>query len=327
MFDGLAKIQNNRPVVSLFEPPKPPVGVGIHTPGHGPTLDYRGRDQAALLKWLHSCDFCRKFVKPYVRNERCAPCIVWESGTSFVRVRLDHELVKFRGRTEHGKLLFSHQLLTALQTLHSEAPPCTMQTEGQQIFPGKAYMARCVLTRIGLLLFTAASCAQQSTKPDLQITAAVTAKGLDNAEVSVQLHNRSEHAIRIPVRGFLCADMPGWISAHLKFTAPADQSRSEAESGSRGCGISVGVAEESDVVGEAALWKLLAPGESLEIRDEFAKLIPGSIQPGTYTFRVVYNGEDLTQDQQRKLAAAGISTPFGKLESNELVFKIGRDHR
>jgi len=81
------------------------------------------------------------------------------------------------------------------------------------------------------------------------------------------------------------------------------------------------------VVGAAALWKLLAPGESLEIRDEFAKLIPGSIQPGTYTFRVVYNGEDLTQDQQRKLAAAGISTPFGKLESNELVFKIGRDHR
>jgi hypothetical protein len=159
-------------------------------------------------------------------------------------------------------------------------------------------------------------------KPDLQIIAAVTARSSDNAELSVRLRNQSEHALRLPVRGFICSDKPGWISAHFEFTAPADQSRSEMESGSQGCGISVGEPAEFDIVDAARMWKLLLPGESLEIHGQFSNLIPGSLKRGSYTFRAVYSGKDATEHQQEKLTAAGISTPLGRYESNEVVLNI-----
>jgi hypothetical protein len=164
--------------------------------------------------------------------------------------------------------------------------------------------------------------AEELPKPDLQIIAAVTAKRLDNAELSVRLRNQSDHALRLPVRGFICHEKPGWISVRFKFTAPADQSRSELESGSRGCGVSIGEPVEFDIVDAAMMWKLLLPGESLEIHGQFSNLIPGSLKRGIYTFRAVYSGKDATEDQQEKLTAAGISTPLGRYQSNEVVLNI-----
>ena len=93
-------------------------------------------------------------------------------------------------------------------------------------------MAHRVLAIMGILSLTCISLAQQATKlghsskrPDLQLIAAVTSNEPDDAQLSVRLLNRSDHALRIPVRGFICTDMPGWISAHYIFTAPANQSR------------------------------------------------------------------------------------------------------
>jgi hypothetical protein len=182
-------------------------------------------------------------------------------------------------------------------------------------------MTRLVLAIVGLVLLTSTSLAQQSQKPDLQIIASVSSKETENAELSVRLLNRSDHALRIPVRGFMCADLPGWISVHFKFT-PADQSKTEREAGPRGCGISFGSPVDFDIVAEAARWKLLLPGESLEIHDEFSKVFAGSIKRGTYNFRAVYSGKDVTEDQQRKLTAAGVAMPLGQYESNEVVLKI-----
>src|SRR5580704_4003614 len=125
---------------------------------------------------------------------------------------------------------------------------------GGDIASGRIDMAHRVLAIMGILLLTCNSSAQQATKlghrstrPDLQLIAAVTSNEPDDAQLSVRLLNRSNHALRIPVRGFICTDMPGWISAHYTFTPPADQSEYEMESGSRGCGISVGTPAELDV--------------------------------------------------------------------------------
>jgi hypothetical protein len=191
-----------------------------------------------------------------------------------------------------------------------------------------------LLKIVGILSLAWVSWAQQatkidhrSTKPDLQLIAAVTSNEPDDAQLSVRLLNRSDHALRIPVRGFLCADLPGWISAHYTFTAPANQSRYEMESGTRGCGISVGGPAEFDIVSAAAMWKLLQPGESLDFQDNFSKVIPGSIKRGRYSARAVYSGPDLTGDQQRKLTAAGIHTTLGRYESNQVVMNIGQPRR
>jgi hypothetical protein len=195
-------------------------------------------------------------------------------------------------------------------------------------------MAYRVLAIMGVLSLTCISLAQQATKPghrskkpDLQLIAAVTSNEPDDAQLSVRLLNRSDHALRIPVRGFICTDMPGWISAHYIFTAPANQSRYEMESGSRGCGISVGTPAEFDIVSAAAMWKLLQPGESLDFQDRFSKVIPGSLKRGRYSFRTVYSGPDLTDDEQRKLAAAGIYTTLGRYESNEVVMNMEQPRR
>lgn len=184
---------------------------------------------------------------------------------------------------------------------------------------------------MGILSLTCISLAQQategghrSTKLDLQLIAAVTSNEPDDAQLSVRLLNRSDHALRIPVRGFICTDMSGWISAHYTFTAPANQSRYEMESGSRGCGISVGRPAEFDIVGAAAMWKLLQPGEAIDFQDKFSKVIPGSIKRGRYSFRAVYSGPDLTDGAQRKLTAGGIYTTLGRFESNEVVINIER---
>jgi hypothetical protein len=141
------------------------------------------------------------------------------------------------------------------------------------------------------------------------------------------LLNRSDHALRLPVRGFICADMPGWISVHVRFTAPADQSKPEKKPSRPGCGIDVGEPAEFDLVAASAMWKLLLPGDSLEIHDEFSKVFPGSIKRGSYRFRAVYSGKDVTEDQRRKLATAGIATPLGKYESNGVVLNIGEANR
>lgn len=195
-------------------------------------------------------------------------------------------------------------------------------------------MAHRVLAIMGILSLTCISWAQQAAKPghgstklDLQLIAAVTSNEPDDAQLSVRLLNRSVHALRIPVRGFICADMPGWISAHYTFTPPANQSRYEMESGSRGCGISVGTPAEFDIVSAAAMWKLLQPGESLDFQDRFSKVIPGSLKRGRYSFRTVYIGPDLTDDEQRKLAAAGIYTTLGRYESNEVVMNMEQPRR
>ena len=100
-------------------------------------------------------------------------------------------------------------------------------------------MAHRVLAIMGILSLTCISLAQRATKPDLQLIAAVASSEQGDAQLSVRLLNRSDHALRIPVRGFVCADMPGWISAHYTFTPPANQSGYEMQSGSRGCGVSV----------------------------------------------------------------------------------------
>jgi hypothetical protein len=174
---------------------------------------------------------------------------------------------------------------------------------------------------------TCISFAQQAAKPDLQLIAAVTSNEPEDAQLNVRLLNRSDHALRIPVRGFICADMPGWISAHSTFTPPANQSGDETESGSRGCGISVGTPAEFDIVSATAMWKLLQPGESLDFQDKFSKVIPGSIKRGRYSSRVVYSGPNLTDDEQRKLTAAGIYTTLGRYESNEVVMNIDQPRR
>jgi hypothetical protein len=195
-------------------------------------------------------------------------------------------------------------------------------------------MAHRVLAIMGILSLTCISLAQQATKlghrptrPDLQLIAAVTSNEPDDAQLSVRLLNRSNHALRIPVRGFICTDMPGWISAHYTFTAPADQSEYEMESGSRGCGISVGTPAEFDIVSAASMWNLLQPGESLDLQENFSKVIPGPIKRGRYSSRAVYSGPDLTDDEQRKLTAAGIYTTLGRYESNEVVMNIEQPRR
>jgi hypothetical protein len=191
----------------------------------------------------------------------------------------------------------------------------------------KIDMAHRVLGITGILSLTCISLAQQATKPDLQLVAAVTSNERGDAQLSVRLLNRSDHALRIPVRGFVCADMPGWISAHYAFTPPANQSGYEMDSGSRGCGISVGTPAEFDIVGAAAMWKLLQPGESLDFQDKFSKVIPGSIKRGRYRSRAVYSGPALTDDEQKKLRAAGFHTAFGRYESNEVVINIKQTRR
>jgi hypothetical protein len=185
-----------------------------------------------------------------------------------------------------------------------------------------------------ILLLTCNLLAQQATKlghrspkPDLQLIAAATSNKPDDAQLSVRLVNRSDHALRIPVRGFICTDMPGWISAEYTFTAPANQSGYEIESGSRGCGVSVGTPAEFDIVSAVAMWKLLKPGESLDVQDRFSKLIPGSIKQGRYNSRAVYSGPALTDDERRKLRAAGIHTALGRYESNKVIIKIEQPRR
>jgi hypothetical protein len=121
--------------------------------------------------------------------------------------------------------------------------------------------------------------------------------------------------------------MPGWISAYYSFTAPADQSKYEMESGSRGCGVSVGAPAEFDILSAAAMWKLLQPGQSFDFQDKFLKVIPGTIKRGRYTSRAVYSGPALTGDEQKRLRAAGIYTALGRYESNEVVIKIERPRR
>jgi hypothetical protein len=202
------------------------------------------------------------------------------------------------------------------------------------IASGRIDMAHRVLAIMGILLLTCNSSAQQVTKlghrspkPDLQLIAAATSNEPDDAQLSVRLLNRSDHALRIPVRGFICTDMPGWISADYTFTAPANQSGYEIESGSRGCGFSVGTPAEFDIVSAVAMWKLLEPGESLDVQDKFSKLIPGSIKRGRYSSRAVYSGPALTDDEQRKLRAAGIYTALGRYESNEVIIKIEQPRR
>jgi hypothetical protein len=188
-------------------------------------------------------------------------------------------------------------------------------------------MADRALAIMAILSLTCISSAEKATKPDLQLIAAVTSNEPDDAQLSVRLLNRSDRALRIPVRGFICTDMPGWISAHYTFTAPANQSGSEMESGSRGCGISVGTPAEFGIVSAAAMWKLLQPGESLDFQDKFSKVIPGSIKRGRYSSRAVYSGPALTDDEQRKLRAAGIYTALGRFESNEVIINIEQPRR
>jgi hypothetical protein len=188
-------------------------------------------------------------------------------------------------------------------------------------------MAHRVLAIVGILSLTCASSAQQATKPDLQLTATATSNEPDDAQLSVRLLNRSDHALRIPIRGFMCNDMPGWISAQYTFTAPANQSRYEMESGPRGCGVSVGTPAEFDIVSAAAMWRVLEPGEWLDVQDKFSKIIPGSIRRGTYSSRAVYSGPALTDDEQRKLRAAGIYTTLGHYESNEVIIAIEQPRR
>lgn len=180
-------------------------------------------------------------------------------------------------------------------------------------------MTRRFVTMIGaILLSTSSPLAQQSEKPDLQVIATVRSK--QAAELSVRLLNQSGHPLRIPVRGFLCADRPGWVSVRYTFTAPT--AHPDTDSGPHGCGISIGTPAETDIVRAAAVWKVIVPGESLEIHDEFSKLIPGSVKPGSYSFRVVYTGPDATKEEQRKLVAAGLATAFGQYESNQVVLNI-----
>lgn len=182
-------------------------------------------------------------------------------------------------------------------------------------------MTRRLVTMIGLILLsTSSSLAQQSEKPGLQVIATVSSKQAGNAELSVRLLNQSGHQLRIPVRGFLCSDRPGWVSVRYTFTAPA--AHPDTDSGPHGCGISIGTPAETDIVSAAAVWKVIVPGESLEIHDEFSKLIPGSVKPGSYSFRVVYTGPDATKEEQRKLVGAGLATAFGQYESNQVVLNI-----
>jgi hypothetical protein len=68
-------------------------------------------------------------------------------------------------------------------------------------------MAYRVVAIMGILSLTCISSAQQatklghrSTKPDLQLIAAVTSNEPDDAQLSVRLLNQSDHALRIPVR-------------------------------------------------------------------------------------------------------------------------------
>jgi hypothetical protein len=142
----------------------------------------------------------------------------------------------------------------------------------------------------------------------------VASKKAQKLELIVRLVNQSDHPLRIPVRGFICADKPGWISAHFTLTA----------SGSPyvGCGISVGEPGEFDIVSASAMWKLLRPGDSFDVRDEFSKLIPGGLERGDYSFHAVYSGPHLTDDQKRKLAMADISTAFGQYTSKQMILKI-----
>jgi hypothetical protein len=70
------------------------------------------------------------------------------------------------------------------------------------------------------------------------------------------------------------------------------------------------------------MWKLLQPGESVEIHGEFSKLVPGSVKPGSYRIRAVYTGPEETEDRRGRLAAAGIATAFGPYESDQVVLNI-----
>ena len=182
-------------------------------------------------------------------------------------------------------------------------------------------MTRRFVTMIGVILLTTSSLlAQQSEKSDLQVIATVMSKQAGNAELSIRFLNQSGHPLRIPVRGFLCVDSPGWVSVRYTLTAPAADA--DTDSGPHGCGISIGTPAENDIVSAAAIWKVIVPGESLEIHDEFSKLIPGSVKPGSYSFRVVYSGPDATKEEQRKLAAAGVATAFGQYQSSKVVLNI-----
>jgi len=182
-------------------------------------------------------------------------------------------------------------------------------------------MTRRLMTMIVVIfLSTISSPAQRSEKPDLQVIATAISKQAYNAELSVRLLNQSGHPLRIPVRGFLCADRPGWVSIRYTFTPPANHP--EADSGPRGCGISIGEPAENDIVSAAGMWKLLQPGESVEIHGEFSKLVPGSVKPGSYRIRAVYTGPEETEDRRGRLAAAGIATAFGPYGSDQVVLNI-----
>lgn len=173
-----------------------------------------------------------------------------------------------------------------------------------------------------ILSVTAVPAAQSHSETGLRVSAVVTSTESNNALITITFLNESKHSLRLPLRGFMCGDLRGWISARFTFKAHSYDKTPQTDNGPKGCGIAVGEPVEHDIVKAAALWNLLPPGKSFEVRDDLSKLIPGALHPGIYSVQAIYNGYDLSTEDLQKLTAVGIEIPTGKFESNKITVDL-----
>jgi hypothetical protein len=140
----------------------------------------------------------------------------------------------------------------------------------------------------------------QSTPRDLQLVAnVVPSANAAQSEVVVTFLNDSGHTLSFPKPFLFCRELAGI--------------------GCAACRVRM---SDPDILEQTKDWIVLAPGESVDVKDRLAKgMIIGDA--GTYELRVIYSGPVFDRRDLTKLREAGIIVPStGKYGSDPITFEV-----
>jgi hypothetical protein len=162
----------------------------------------------------------------------------------------------------------------------------------------------------------------QSTPSHLQLLAkVVTSANPAQTEVAVTFLNTSDHTLSFPKPVLFCHELAGSMTVSSTFK-PADANSRQNETGI-GCAACRVRTSVPDILEETKDWIVLAPGESIEVKDRLARaMVIGDA--GTYELRVIYAGPMFDRRDLMKFHEAGINVPLaGKYASDPVTFEIG----
>ena len=173
---------------------------------------------------------------------------------------------------------------------------------------------------LAVTLFALAAMSQ-STPRDLQLVAnVVPSANAAQSEVVVTFLNDSGHTLSFPKPFLFCRELAGSMMVASTFK-PSNASSQQNNTGI-GCAACRVRTSDPDILEQTKDWIVLAPGESVDVKDRLAKgMIIGDA--GTYELRVIYSGPVFDRRDLTKLREAGIMVPSaGKYGSDPVTFEV-----